>query len=812
MTLLRNLLLIALLSINFVVHAQTCGAPGKEGPCSLNGVVNTYHSGAAGTVTAGATVIPLVSVSGQGTNNRTLQVGDQVLVMQMQDSANAANAGLHEYALINSIAGNNITLNRPLTNAYVQDVGTAPVRVRTYQVVYTPQCSSATVQAGNVVSADRWTINPANGQGTGGIVALDVAGSLAINGTITVAGAGFRGGAGVNGTANRAGGAFNDANYAFDPVAAHGALKGEGTVGTPRLVFAGNATLVNYFALSGQGYVAGAAGQGAQGNAAGGGNDGAPVNGSNQYNSGGGGGGNAGAGGVGGQSWSFINDAGGRGGLAIVNSSTRLVMGGGGGAGSANNNNNTNAITTWPPIVSATTRPVPTATGTVNGADGVISSSGASGGGLVLIRAGVLAASSGRVIADGYTAYNLSGGSDGGGGGGAAGSIYIAALSGTGAGLQLSAQGGGGGYTNYFDHGPGGGGGGGYIQTSLTAAATNVNGGTVGYDGCCGGAQGNGSPKTYGAGPGIGAVVTTPTSPAQGNASGAQCLPQLAVVKTTSTPTVTVPLQTTAQYILRISNAATAGAAYGVSLQDILPAPFGLQAIASTAIATYSGTTTGGPAPTTANQSGNTSTAVFGVLGGTNTNSYTLGSGGVLTLSFVVNVNTTAVPQTFQNSASVTFTDPTRNTGGTAAAGGNPSVTPGATYTSGSLVGGSNYASGTSTGEDVRLVGSVNLAITKTNGTTTLVAGQTTSYTVTVSNVSPSIALINGVVTDAPTAGLSCTTATCTNNGTAATCPAPYNPGPAAFTTLSAGLVIPLLPANSSLSFVVTCGVLATGQ
>jgi uncharacterized repeat protein (TIGR01451 family) len=284
------------------------------------------------------------------------------------------------------------------------------------------------------------------------------------------------------------------------------------------------------------------------------------------------------------------------------------------------------------------------------------------------------------------------------------------------------------------------------------------------------------------------------------------------VLKTTTTPTRTVPTQTTAQYVVRISNAATAGAAYGVAMQDILPVPFGLAAAATTANVTYTGPLTAGPAPATANQSGNTSTAVFGVAGGTNANSYTLGSGGVVTLSFIVNLNTTTVPQTFQNSASTTFTDPTRSAGGTAAAGGNASVGPSGTYTSGVAVAGSNYSSASSTGEDVRLVGSVNLAITKTNGTTTLVAGQTTSYTVTVSNVSPSIALINATVQDSATPGLNCTSVTCTNNGTSATCPAPYNPGPAAFSNFNTGLVIPLLPSNSSLSFVVTCGVTASGQ
>jgi uncharacterized repeat protein (TIGR01451 family) len=793
--------------------AQTCAAPGKEGPCSLSGIINSYHSGSNGTVTAGATVIPLNSITGQRTSTRGLQVGDLVLVMQMQDSAVAANAGLHEYASIISIAGNNITLNRPLTNSYVQSVGTAPIRVRTFQVIYVPQCSTATVAAANTVTADRWTINATNGQGTGGVVALDVAGSLAINGTITVAGAGFRGGAGINGAASRAGGLFTDGDYNFNTGAVNGALKGEGTVGTPIAVFDGTATPLNYAALIGQGYAAGAGGRAAQGNAGGGGNDGTPATGANQFNSGGGGGGNGGAGGNGGFSWSVSNDAGGRGAVAVVSAATRLVMGGGGGAGSSNNNGVANAITVWPPIVDATTRAIPPTTGTANGASGPISSSGASGGGIVLIRTNVLAPSTGSVVADGYTAYNNSGGSESGGAGGAGGSIYISALSGNGAGLATSANGGGGGYSNYFDHGPGGGGGGGYIQTSLSSSAISVAGGGNGFDGCCGGVQGNGSPKPYSAQGGIGSIAALTVSPPTGNNAGAVCMPVLTTLKTTTTPVRTLPAQTTAQYVISVTNANTSGIAYGLSVTDGLPTPFGLQTVGATATSVFSGTLTNGLSPTATNQSGNTATATFGVQGGTAANSYTLAPGGRITLTYTVNVNTTTIPQTFQNSASATFTDPTRSTGNTAAVGGNPSVSPGGTYASGAAVGGSNYASGSSTGEDVRLTGSVNLSVTKTNNLNAVTAGATISYTVTFANLTPSLAVSGVFIQDTASAGLNCVSATCSNNGTSATCPAPYNPGPASASTLLSGFTLTNpLPANSSLSFVITCGVTASGQ
>jgi uncharacterized repeat protein (TIGR01451 family) len=102
------------------------------------------------------------------------------------------------------------------------------------------------------------------------------------------------------------------------------------------------------------------------------------------------------------------------------------------------------------------------------------------------------------------------------------------------------------------------------------------------------------------------------------------------------------------------------------------------------------------------------------------------------------------------------------------------------------------------------------LAISKTNGTTTVVAGQTTSYTVTVSNLGPGNAP-NSVARDPVADGLSCTSAACTTTGTA-TCPVGT---PAATMTAlqsAGGATIPVLDAGSTVTFVVTCGVTATGQ
>lgn len=103
---------------------------------------------------------------------------------------------------------------------------------------------------------------------------------------------------------------------------------------------------------------------------------------------------------------------------------------------------------------------------------------------------------------------------------------------------------------------------------------------------------------------------------------------------------------------------------------------------------------------------------------------------------------------------------------------------------------------------------SANLQVTKTNNLTSLTTAQTTSYTVTFSNLGPSSA-DNATVTDVASAGLgSCTVASCTATGgtPAATCPAtPANllaPG---------GTALPGFPAGGVVQFVVNCTVTATG-
>lgn len=96
------------------------------------------------------------------------------------------------------------------------------------------------------------------------------------------------------------------------------------------------------------------------------------------------------------------------------------------------------------------------------------------------------------------------------------------------------------------------------------------------------------------------------------------------------------------------------------------------------------------------------------------------------------------------------------------------------------------------------------LSISKTNGTTTVVAGASTTYTITVSNAGPSAA-DGALVKDAAATGLVCTTLSCSSGG--ASCPAVLDIP----TLQSIGLPINTLPANTSVTLALTCNVTATG-
>ena len=109
----------------------------------------------------------------------------------------------------------------------------------------------------------------------------------------------------------------------------------------------------------------------------------------------------------------------------------------------------------------------------------------------------------------------------------------------------------------------------------------------------------------------------------------------------------------------------------------------------------------------------------------------------------------------------------------------------------------------------------VNVSVAKTNLTGAVTAGGTTSYQITVTNYGPGSA-DGSVLTDDPGDGLECTQVQCAGTAGGATCPAVgASPGELAIANLlepGDGVVLPSLPAPSTVTFTLRCDVDATGD
>lgn len=479
-------------------------------------VINTYYPGTAN-VAVSATSITLGAAIGAAT---PIAAGDLLLIMQMQDATVNANnndgygdgttgdlvgsgatsigkSGSFEYAVAANavpIGGGTLNLTCGTANAYTNAAYVAGTSgQKKFQVIRVPVYANYTLGA---ITAQAW-----NGS-AGGVLAFDVTGTLTLNSaTVGVDGLGFRGGA----TATLTGGAGTYTDYRTLATNNANGSKGEGIAGTPRYVFTAPGTLTD---TGVEGYPNGSRARGAPANAGGGATDRNPA--ANDQNPGGGGGGNAGTGGIGGIAWcptppftttapyygcgyaalavAGINpggSTGGFGGAAVAGlGATRLTLGGGGGGGTANNVTGSGACAA------------------VNG----LCSSGAAGGGIVMIRAGAMT---------GSATFNARGnngdstvGNDGSGGGGAGGAVLISSPSGMG-GVTINVSGGTGGSNlipplSSGPHGPGGGGGGGYAITSAATAGCNATGGVNGVTYNTGTAFG-----AYGAMPGSAGTCAT---------------------------------------------------------------------------------------------------------------------------------------------------------------------------------------------------------------------------------------------------------------------------------------------------------------
>lgn len=544
---LRFLTGVLLTALSFSAAALNCATPGKDGAGGvLSGTVNRYWPATA-SAGIGATSITLGTSIGAGAS---IVSGDLLLVIQMQDAAmdstntssygsgassasgstDLRKSGQYEFVRATStagIGGGTVTIvgggGAGLVNAYSSANASTTQGQRRFQVVRVPQYTTATLSSG--LTATAW-----NGS-AGGVLVFDVAGQLTLGGaTVSVTGLGFRGG----GARALGGGSGASSDYRTSAAINSNGSKGEGVAGTPRYVNNAGALLDTGV----EGYPNGSHARGAPGNAGGGGTDGNPA--SNDRNTGGGGGSNAGSGGKGGNAWSSSVTTGGFGGFGYSASlaPTRLLLGGGGGSGTTNN-------------------------GTGIPGSG-FATSGAAGGGLVMIRAGSISGS-GTITANGSDA-NDTVLNDGSGGGGAGGSVLVFSSSGSLGLLSIQANGGSGG-TNTGSgsaHGPGGGGSGGFVATS-GAASVSVSGGSAGTT--SGGIA-------FGATDGTGGASTSVSS-AQipGVKSGAEC--SIRIAKSFSPD---VSGSSTLSVTLTSSNNV---AITGITLSDVFPAAPGAMLVAT---------------------------------------------------------------------------------------------------------------------------------------------------------------------------------------------------------------------------------------
>ncbi len=577
-----------------VAQPLVCATPGKDGAGgTLTGIVNAYYPATA-SVLAGTASITLGKAATGGAQT-AIAPGDLLLVIQTQDatinssntssygdgvpgdpgsgSTSLGSSGLFEFVT----ATNNVTTaggtlnftgtgaNSGLLNSYVIAAATPSANPTagqaTFQVIRVPQYTSATLSSG--LTALAW-----NGA-TGGVLALDVSSQLTLGGaspavTVAVDALGFRGGGGELFTAATTPPTPLDTDYVTLSTQTTNGSKGEGIAGTQRYI--ANAAITAVTNTGVEGYPAGSFARGAPGNAGGGATDADPT--ANDQNTGGGGGGNGGTGGTGGFGWKSAGIVGGFGGVDFPNSTNALVMGGGAGAGTTNNG------TYWNPS---------TDTG---GSSTGVNSSGAAGGGIVIIHTGSVTGT-GTITSNGQSALETE--NDGGGGGGAGGTILFLANAGSLTGLTTSAVGGNGGITwpeeasvnttgagTTFPgnrHGPGGGGGGGAVITSSTpSGGASIQGGNPGWSTLANDAYGAeaGQPGTFATG------LTLTQTP--GTQSGAYCAGADLSVTNSGLPNPVVP----GSNITYTQNVANAGPfdAVNATFSEAIPANTTFQSIA----------------------------------------------------------------------------------------------------------------------------------------------------------------------------------------------------------------------------------------
>ena len=704
--------------------AQVCAVPGASGLGTPTGIVNTFFQGNAN-LSAGATTLTLGLRDGRGATD-AIVAGDLLLIIQMQDgtinftnsvsygdgstgsgTTSVLSAGLQEFVKVVTTTGIStgavVTFTPALTNSYYQaNYVAASSGQKRYQVIRVPQYTAATAAG---VTAPAWGLSGVGATGeTGGVAVIDVRDTLTLgsatvegqtNRAFFLGGKGFRGAAGIQST-----GAGSPNDWATVAPNAHGG-KGEGIVGTPRYIVnktngwgfqtSNNGTSATQAALTQldstvEGYPGGSHARGAPGNAGGGGTDGGT--GANNENAGGGGGGGYGAGGFGGRPWNApLVDSDGRGGTGYASTLAfnRLFLGGGGGSGGTNDGTADTGVYNNQAISCA-------------GGNGICSS-GAAGGGIVIIRAR-LVGGSGVIDVRGAHGYNT--GNDAAGGGGGGGSVVIYSIDGGSATVDASGGDGGNAWAGHDvnptpadRHGPGGGGGAGFVAFSPAAMSitANLNGGTPGI-------TTNGPNDTYSSTGNNGGLATFQTPNTPGVVPGALCATDLHLSKTDGVTSLVSPGLTT--YTLTAINLGLLATSGTITVVDVLPV--GL-------------TVTAGSVPLSGAQAANwTCSAAAQVI--TCTSATVIAGNGSSVFAFTAIVSG-ANGTSLVNKALI---------GG----GGDPNKTTAPTPISTTACSANDNPSGCAIDADT--IQAPSLSLSKTDGTVTVLAGGTSTYTLTVAN------------------------------------------------------------------------------
>lgn len=418
------ILLIGLLSSTFS-FSQT----------NISGIVNDYRE-----VTAISTTGPcgsgssFITISGTTT---PFNAGDRVMMIQMKGAdlnhtstdpvvfgtvSALNNAGNYEFNTVISKTATTIEVN-PLKENYTVSGKVQIIRVPVY----------ANANVSGTLTGQAW-----NGT-TGGVLSIEVTGTLTVLANITMDGLGFLGGVHrqdgpKNCSQNLMYYSITNGTFPLHDQSKKAGLKGESI----SAVVTGKELGVGRWATAGGGGGA--------------------------HNGGGGGGGYRGAGGRGGRQYEGCAAADathGLGGTTVAATASRLYMGGGGGSGDDDEN--------W-------------------------GTGGGPGGGIIIITANTIINNSFPISASGSNGPTSpaggSSGQDGMGGGGAGGTIALQSAIFNFTNVPVYANGGIGGSSHpaagtFTFHGPGGGGGGGLIWFSSgvtpAGAITNVTGGTPGF-------------------------------------------------------------------------------------------------------------------------------------------------------------------------------------------------------------------------------------------------------------------------------------------------------------------------------------------